>query len=964
MNNCFYATKYKNISKEQIRHIYYNIMSNRRLLDIVVNSPVQVFNDLFSIESTKNVIFPCDVLELRSILLKNRILSGPNVSLWSFNFANKYLSKYPIFITIDKNKLMKPLFTVGSFAAYPYVLDIENAIVRITVNQPTNRNIDLKVKKIMSDLGSKIEFGVSNHLPGLSVTASSKVQLTALEKSIFDLVNAVAKPIGVETRVAGGWTRDKILGILSDDIDISISKMSGYKFAQLIENYAKQNGITGVGKSYQVSLEKSSEPTNKDTLSDEMMVGGIDVFGQKIEFVPMRTEKYVEGSRMPIAVRTDDVKEDVKRRDLTINAMYFNTQDGQIEDYVGGREDLANKYLRTPVDPVSTFLDDPLRILRVVRFMTKYEGSKVDPKIIEAMNSPEIHQAYNKKVHPSRASKELRKIFGSKDPVSGARMLFATGMYKPVFQIPETWHPSTVDQQNPHHKLNLMEHTLEVMSNYNKLTKDSDMPDNERMLMNMSTFTHDFLKMHPDIRKPKTDSEGKPVTFQRGDQSFEHMQYIEHDTMGADFMTKIMTKMGFSPQEKNFVSQIVKHHMAPHNFEKMMRPEDMGKFLFATDNLYKNVMDHAHADALSKGEMMGEEQSTISQDRNRHLQDLNKYREQLGDMVRKPVVNGDRLKELAIQIDPDMVAKGGMVKTNKNPRPVHYISYMNEKMLEWQWSQKVKSPEDAEALLVHALKQFSILWREQNGLPQIARADKPENAVDGALVNKLVKKIIPEIHPKTGFMKDVFQFITESGLTDPIQIEQKVLEWKNLNLSRYQQDANITNPGSTQAMNWYGKIKTSQSMNSGDTDGYDGFHSYEGGPAIDSERDITRYPLMKEEKRPKKFEKTVDNSFIEEINGVSYMKYHDNGEKPSGPAFEKNKESGETSFNHVIRTPFQNGDILRRRSKSIGDKQIKGRVVDDGRKDSILKIKWEGQKELDQVPLSEASFLAHEIEKA
>lgn len=963
MNNCFYAAKYKDISKEQLGYIYDNIMSDRRLLSIVSNSPVQVFNDLFSIESTKNVILPCDVVELRSILFKNCILSNPNAVLWSFNFANKYLARYPIFITIDKTKIMKPLFSVGSFAVYPYALDIENAIVRITVNQPTNRNIDLKVKRIMSDLGSKIEFGVSNHLPGLSVTASSKIQLTSLEKSIFDLVNAVAKPMGVETRVAGGWTRDKILGISSDDIDISISKMSGYKFAQLVENYAQQNNIQGVGRSYQVSLEKSSEPTSKDTLSDEMMVGGIDIFGQKIEFVPMRTEKYIEGSRMPIAVRTDDVKEDVKRRDLTINAMYFNTQDGQIEDYVGGREDLANKYLRTPVDPVRTFLDDPLRMLRVVRFMTKYEGSKVDPKIIEAMSSPEIHQAYNKKVHPSRASKELRKIFGSKDAVSGARMLFATGMYKPVFQIPETWHPATVDQQNPHHKLNLMEHTLEVMSNYNKLTKDSDMPDNERMLMNMSTFAHDLLKMHPDIRKPKTDKDGKPIMFQRGDQSFEHMQYLEHDTQGSDFITKIMTKMGFTPQEKGFVSQIVKHHMTPHDFEKRMRPEDMGKFLFATDNLYRNVMEHAHADALSKGEMMGEEQSTISQDRIRHLQDINKYREELGDMVRKPVINGERLKELAFQIDPDMVAKGAMIKTNKNPKPIHYISYMNERLLEWQWARKIKSPEDAEPLLLQALRQFSILWRDQNGLPQIGgRRDKSENILDGALVNKLVRKNIPEIHPKTGFMKDVFQYITESGVTDPSQIEQKVLEWKNLNLSKYQQPS--TNPGSTKAMNWYKKTKTGQSSSNGDTGGYDGYHSYEGGTAIDSEKDITRYPLMREQKRPEKAEKTVDNSFIEEINGVSYMKYHNSGEKDSGPAFEKDKASGETSFNHVIKIPFQNGDILRRRSKSIGDAQSKGRVIDDGRNDSILKIKWDGKKEIDEIPLNETSFLAHEIEKA
>ena len=205
----------------------------------------------------------------------------------------------------------------------------------------------------------------------------SEIQLTPHESQIFDFLKEVNRQVGIDLRVAGGWTRDKLLGQESDDVDIAISGMSGFDFAKIVENYGRDT--EEVGEAYQVSIEKSAK--DKRTLNPDLFVGGINLFGQKVEFVPMRTETYQPGSRTPIAARTDDVTDDVVRRDLTINAIYYNINTGQVEDYVNGKEDLQNMYLRTPTDPVKTFTDDPLRILRALRFYSKYGNSTLDPAI-------------------------------------------------------------------------------------------------------------------------------------------------------------------------------------------------------------------------------------------------------------------------------------------------------------------------------------------------------------------------------------------------------------------------------------------------------------------------------------------------------------------------------------------------------------------------------------------------------
>jgi len=182
--------------------------------------------------------------------------------------------------------------------------------------------------------------------------------------------------------------------------------MSGHDIVQILKRY---DGSDLLGNPFVVSLEKSLKSEQEEDINS-LQVGGIDIGGQKVEFVPMRTERYESGSRIPILEITNDPKLDSMRRDLTINSLYYNIDTGMVEDYTGGINDLKNMVLKTPDEAKKTFAEDPLRILRALRFYSRYPNSKIDPSIIQAIADPEIQQAYVTKVSPERAGTEIMKM--------------------------------------------------------------------------------------------------------------------------------------------------------------------------------------------------------------------------------------------------------------------------------------------------------------------------------------------------------------------------------------------------------------------------------------------------------------------------------------------------------------------------------------------------------------------------
>jgi CRISPR-associated endonuclease Cas3-HD len=586
--------------------------------------PEKMLEELASLEPSKQMVFPCDIIDFRYFLINDKISSSNPIPLFSQVFAEKYLKDNSLFLVLDTDKIEPSSYKKGGlYLIFCDELSISDLVTRIIINEPAANNSFDVVKDLIEEFGLGVECLVSNSIPGLSnpggtiantqenthktaqriVGKKTDIPLSQKEKDIFEFLRRVKKDRGlnVQMRVAGGWVRDKLLGKESDDIDIAVD-MPGYDFAQIVADEAYKNNITHDPKAYKVSLEKSADPNEREP-SDDLMVGSVNLFGQKIEFVPMRTEHYPDpNSRQPQITTTNDPQEDVKRRDLTINSIYYNIDTGQIDDFVGGVKDLGLKdgkmILRTPDETKKTYMEDPLRLLRALRFHSRYPNSVVDPEIVESMSDPSIQEAYAKKVATERAGPEIVKMMMGENPVSSVKILFDSGLYKNVFKVPSMEDLNEegihMDQQTPYHKYNLKDHTLEVVNNLNNLMKGNGESDYMRGLMNVAALFHDFGKMKSGVQKPHPKNEGQ-------------MQYIGHELASSKMANEILKSIGVGKDDRDIVNQVISLHMRPHGADKW-GPKGKGNFLRKSrmhgkdeehKDLWKYILHFNKADEMS-----------------------------------------------------------------------------------------------------------------------------------------------------------------------------------------------------------------------------------------------------------------------------------------------------------------------------------------------------------------------------
>ena len=240
------------------------------------------------------------------------------------------------------------------------------------------------------------------------------IQLTAreeiLKSFLLDVSNYIAtqgrpKP---DLRFTGGWVRDKLLGTASDDIDISISSMTGYEFGLLMKAFlgSSEDVASLYSKHFVGNLAKiEANPERSkhlETVTTRFM-------GLHIDLVNLRKEKYSEDSRNP-TMEFGTPKDDADRRDATVNALFYNLQTSQVEDFTeGGLRDLKRKVLKTPLPPHETFKDDPLRVLRSIRFASRL-GFQIDPEDEIAMSDKSIQDALRLKISRERIGIEIVKM--------------------------------------------------------------------------------------------------------------------------------------------------------------------------------------------------------------------------------------------------------------------------------------------------------------------------------------------------------------------------------------------------------------------------------------------------------------------------------------------------------------------------------------------------------------------------
>ncbi|KAF9151047.1 CCA tRNA nucleotidyltransferase, mitochondrial [Linnemannia schmuckeri] len=261
------------------------------------------------------------------------------------------------------------------------------------------------------------------------------IQLTDQEAKICEVLDQVAKNYEVkegkkvELRIAGGWVRDKLLGLSCHDLDIGLDTMMGYEFAVLVNDY-----MESLGKKKRTIAKIATNPEKSKHLETATMM----VLGMPLDFVNLRSEVYDDSSRIPSEITFGTPKEDAERRDITINALFYNIHTHKVEDYTGmGLKDLQDGIVRTPLEAYETFWQDPLRVLRCIRFASRFQFT-IAEDAKQAILDSRIKQVLKTKISKERIGSELDKMIDDGAGRSTAiRLLQELGLYDVVFAPPE-----------------------------------------------------------------------------------------------------------------------------------------------------------------------------------------------------------------------------------------------------------------------------------------------------------------------------------------------------------------------------------------------------------------------------------------------------------------------------------------------------------------------------------------------
>lgn len=370
-----------------------------------------------------------------------------------------------------------------------------------------------------------------------------------LSHPIFQHISEVVDRLGVEAYVVGGYVRDHYLGRPSTDIDVVV-----------------------VGSGVAVAEELGRVLQAKVTIYRTYGTAMLRWQGTEVEFVGARKESYSPESRNP-QVEPGSLEDDQRRRDFTINAMAWSLNRdsfGELVDPFEGMYDLEDCIIRTPCDPEKTFSDDPLRMMRAVRFASQL-GFDIDDDTFEGI----IAQAHRIEIiTKERISVELSKIMASPAPSIGLTLMRSAGLLKYV--LPELDRMAGVERRGRHAHKDNFEHTMKVLDNVAKKSDD--------IWLRWAALFH-------DIGKPVTKAYDRNLGW----------TFHQHEAVGSKMIPQLFRRLKLPTNEPmRFVQKMVFLHMRPIVLsEDMVSDSAVRRLLFEAGDDVEKLMMLCEADITS-----------------------------------------------------------------------------------------------------------------------------------------------------------------------------------------------------------------------------------------------------------------------------------------------------------------------------------------------------------------------------